>query len=218
MPAMLIKIGANLRGVDQRQDDRCKCNFRNVMAHFRATIAVFAALTLILSTACGLIRKPARAKNLDKAVAKLLAIRPDLPIESVYPVAVEGLYGVDFPDGTTMYITADGGHMIVGDLYAIGDDLSNVTEQRRVTQRKALMDQVALSDMVIFPAKGERRAIVNIFTDVDCGYCRKLHNEIDQYAELGIEVRYLACPERASNPRRHLRCARFGVQAIQPRP
>ena len=43
-----------------------------------------------------------------------------------------------------MYITADGGHMIVGDLYAIGDDLSNVTEQRRVT-RKALMDQVAPS-------------------------------------------------------------------------
>ena len=48
--------------------------------------------------------------------------------------------------------------------------------------------------MVIFPAKGERRAVVNIFTDVDCGYCRKLHNEIDQYAELGIEVRYLAYP------------------------
>ena len=168
---------------------------RNVMAHFRATIAVFAALTLMLSTAHGADPKSSASKeNLDKVVAKLLAIRPDLPIESVYPAAVEGLYGVDFPDGTTMYITADGGHMIVGDLYAIGDDLSNVTEQRRVTQRKALMDQVALSDMVIFPAKGERRAVVNIFTDVDCGYCRKLHNEIDQYAELGIEVRYLAYP------------------------
>jgi thiol:disulfide interchange protein DsbC len=93
-----------------------------------------------------------------------------------------------------MYVTADGGHMIVGDMYAIGDDLSNVTEQRRVVQRRTLMDQVALADMVIFPAKGERRAVVNIFTDVDCGYCRKLHNEIDQYAELGIEVRYLAYP------------------------
>ena len=115
-----------------------------------------------------------------------------------------------------MYITADGGHMIVGDLYAIGDDLSNVTEQRRVTQRKSLMDRVAPSDMVIFPAKGERRAVVNIFTDVDCGYCRKLHNEIDQYAELGIEVRYLAYPREGLNPRRHPRCARFGVQAIQP--
>jgi thiol:disulfide interchange protein DsbC len=93
-----------------------------------------------------------------------------------------------------MYVTVDGAHMIVGDMYAIGDDLSNVTEQRRVVQRMTLMDQVALADMVIFPAKGERRAVVNIFTDVDCGYCRKLHNEIDQYAELGIEVRYLAYP------------------------
>jgi thiol:disulfide interchange protein DsbC len=140
------------------------------------------------------VKANADKEGLDHVVAKLLAIRPGLPIESIYPAAVDGLYGVDFPDGTTMYVTADGGHMIVGDMYAIGDDLSNVTEQRRVVQRMTLMDQVALADMVIFPAKGERRAVVNIFTDVDCGYCRKLHNEIDQYAELGIEVRYLAYP------------------------
>ena len=168
---------------------------QNVTAYLRRTDVLFIVLTLIFSAAYGAdVKANADKKGLDHVVAKLLAIRPGLPIESIYPAAVDGLYGVDFPDGTTMYVTVDGGHMIVGDMYAIGDDLSNVTEQRRVVQRMTLMDQVALADMVIFPAKGERRAVVNIFTDVDCGYCRKLHNEIDQYAELGIEVRYLAYP------------------------
>ena len=168
---------------------------QNVMAYSRRTDILFIVLTLMFSAAYGAdVKANADEEGLDHVVAKLLAIRPGLPIESIYPAAVDGLYGVDFPDGTTMYVTADGAHMIVGDMYAIGDDLSNVTEQRRVVQRMTLMDQVALADMVIFPAKGERRAVVNIFTDVDCGYCRKLHNEIDQYAELGIEVRYLAYP------------------------
>lgn len=132
--------------------------------------------------------------QLDAAVAKLQEIRPDLPIQEVYPTAVPGLFGADFPDGATMYITADGKFMIVGDMYAIGNELANVSEQRRTLQRKAAIAQVSPADMVVFPAKGEPQAIINIFTDVDCGYCRKLHNEIDQYAELGIEVRYLAYP------------------------
>ena len=132
--------------------------------------------------------------QLDAAVAKLQEIRPDLPIQEVYPTAAPGLFGADFPDGATMYITVDGKFMIVGDMYAIGNELANVSEQRRTLQRKAAIAQVSPADMVVFPAKGEPQAIINIFTDVDCGYCRKLHNEIDQYAELGIEVRYLAYP------------------------
>ena len=35
---------------------------------------------------------------------------------------------------------------------------------------------------------------MTVFTDVDCGYCRKFHNEIDQYNNLGISIKYLAFP------------------------
>jgi thiol:disulfide interchange protein DsbC len=48
--------------------------------------------------------------------------------------------------------------------------------------------------MVIFPPQGKVNAVLNIFTDVDCGYCRKLHSEIAEYGKYGIEVRYLAYP------------------------
>ncbi|GIS26795.1 MAG: hypothetical protein CM15mP127_11680 [Gammaproteobacteria bacterium] len=33
-----------------------------------------------------------------------------------------------------------------------------------------------------------------VFTDVDCGYCRKFHSEIGQYNGLGITVNYVAFP------------------------
>ena len=33
-----------------------------------------------------------------------------------------------------------------------------------------------------------------MFTDIDCGYCRRLHSEIEQLQENGVEVRYAAFP------------------------
>src|SRR5690606_13363610 len=45
-----------------------------------------------------------------------------------------------------------------------------------------------------FKPKGKPKAVVSVFTDVDCGYCRKLHKEVPQLNAMGIEVRYLAYP------------------------
>src|SRR6056300_1168229 len=132
--------------------------------------------------------------ELRQVVAPLQTIRPDLPITDVYVSSVPGLFGVDLPDGTTLYLTEDGKHMIIGDMYVIRDDLVNLTEQRRSMRRKELMAQVDLSDMVVFPAQGETKAVINVFTDVACGYCRKLHSEIAEYGKYGFEVRYLAYP------------------------
>jgi thiol:disulfide interchange protein DsbC len=51
--------------------------------------------------------------------------------------------------------------------------------------------------------------VVYVFTDVDCGFCRRLHHHIqaykDQgvdkpgYSDLGIEIRYLAYPRAGAN-------------------
>jgi thiol:disulfide interchange protein DsbC len=47
---------------------------------------------------------------------------------------------------------------------------------------------------VVFPADGEMRAIINVFTDIDCGYCRQMHRDVAHLNALGIEVRYLGYP------------------------
>ena len=58
--------------------------------------------------------------------------------------------------------------------------------------RKTTLAQVPAAEMIVFKAStAKAKHIVHVFTDVDCGYCRRLHQNIAQYSALGIEVRYL---------------------------
>lgn len=131
----------------------------------------------------------------DALVAKLKALRPEIPIERVSASPLPGIYQLEISGGTVFYGTADGRYLFAGDLYELGDnDLINLAELGRVEKRQELMAGVSLDDMVIFPAGGERKAVINVFTDVDCGYCRKLHQEVPKLNAMGVEVRYLAYP------------------------
>ena len=42
-------------------------------------------------------------KGSEVAVARLLELRPEIPIISVYPVSVDGMFGIDLPGGTTLF-------------------------------------------------------------------------------------------------------------------
>jgi thiol:disulfide interchange protein DsbC len=128
----------------------------------------------------------------DTVVAKLKALRPDLPIEEAAPAAMPGMIAIELTGGTTLYATADGRYLVAGDLYEIGDELVNIAEAKRDAKRRDLIAGIALKDMAIFPAQGDRRAVVTVFTDLDCGYCRKLHMEVPRLNQMGVEVRYLA--------------------------
>jgi thiol:disulfide interchange protein DsbC len=126
---------------------------------------------------------------------RLEASRPGLPIQRVAPAEIEGMYRVELATGEMLHITADGRYLF-GDLWEVRErDLVNLSELRRNDQRKALVAQLDTKDMVVFaPPAGGTRAVVNVFTDIDCGYCQKLHAEMAGYNALGIEIRYLAYP------------------------
>jgi thiol:disulfide interchange protein DsbC len=96
-----------------------------------------------------------------------------------------------------VYVTADGKYAFAGDLFDIGSD-TNVSERRRRDLRVQLMNGVPESQMVVFSPK-DPKYTVTVFTDVDCGYCRKLHSEMAKYNELGIRVRYLFYPRSGPN-------------------
>ncbi len=128
-------------------------------------------------------------------VTKLKSLRPDIPIERVSPSPLPGIYQLELTGGTVFYGTEDGRYLFAGDLYELGDDdLVNLAEQGRVEKRQELMASVAVEDMIVFPPSGQRNAVINVFTDVDCGYCQKLHQEVPELNEMGVEVRYLAYP------------------------
>ena len=40
---------------------------------------------------------------------------------------------------------------------------------------------------------------MTVFTDIDCGYCRKLHTQISDYNKAGISVEYLFFPRAGLN-------------------
>ena len=116
---------------------------------------------------------------------------PTADIKSIEPAPVSGLYEVS--SGTQVYyVTLDGKYFIRGDIFDM-DTKTNLTQSKRYAVNKALLDSVSEKQMIVF-APEEVKHGVTVFTDFDCGYCRKLHSEIDQYMQAGIKVRYMMFP------------------------
>jgi thiol:disulfide interchange protein DsbC len=164
---------------------------------------IFFAFTLLLSPTLfaaeseGLVKSPVPSASLsaEDVRARLLQARPELPILSVEASTLAGFWDVKLPGGQTLFVSASGKHFVVGELFEITDNnFVNISEQGRNGERKQLL-AIDKKDMVIFKATtGEPKAVINVFTDIDCGYCRKLHEEVPEMNRLGIEVRYLAYP------------------------
>ena len=49
------------------------------------------------------------------------------------------------------------------------------------------------NEMIVYPAKNEKH-VVTVFMDITCHYCHLLHQQVKEYNDLGITVRYLAFP------------------------
>tara|TARA_B100000767_G_scaffold261869_1_gene273968 strand:+ start:571 stop:1299 length:729 start_codon:yes stop_codon:yes gene_type:complete len=130
----------------------------------------------------------------EAMLEKLTKIRPDFQIESVTETPVKGIFQVDITKGPTIYLTKDGQHFFTGDFFALSNNnLVNLGEQARERQRAASLSTLSMRDMIVFAPK-KNKAHVYVFTDVDCYYCQKLHQEVPALNALGIEVRYLAYP------------------------
>lgn len=149
----------------------------------RSLILFLCAFTMSVSVA---------GDDMDKAaVEQILEQFPELDDGDIRPTPVPDLYEIRL-GAQISYITADGRYLLQGDLYDAEEEI-NLTETRREGARAAAVNDVSESSMIIFgPADAKRT--VTVFTDIDCGYCRKLHRQIEAYNELGIRVRYLFFP------------------------
>jgi thiol:disulfide interchange protein DsbC len=120
------------------------------------------------------------------------------PVQKAKATNVSGLYELVLENGQVIYASADGKNVIFGSdfsLYEIQDQtFVNLTENTREQLRLAKLDAIERTNQIVFTPKGEVKASVLVFTDVDCGYCRKLHSEMAQYHAEGIEIRYAAYP------------------------
>ena len=90
------------------------------------------------------------------------------------------------------YASADGRYLIMGRVLDM-ETREDLTEATKAELRKDLLASVDSSKQIAF-APEEPEYELMVFTDIDCGYCRKLHAQVDEYNEQGISIRYMAFP------------------------
>lgn len=142
--------------------------------------------SLLLAAASGLV-------HADDAAVKQSLSKLGLQQTEIQPSPLPGFKTVLSESGV-LYVTDDGKHFIQGPLYDVsGNHPVNVTNQMLEKKVEALS-----KEMIVYKAPKEQYQIT-VFTDITCGYCRKLHEQMADYNALGITVRYLAFPREGMN-------------------
>ena len=127
---------------------------------------------------------------------KLATLVPGTVPDTIKITPIKDLYEVVF-GAQVMYFSADARYMFQGNLLDL-DAREDLTEKTRGKARKKVLDKVSKDEMIIFSPKKSLHTIT-VFTDIDCPYCRKLHAEMKEYIDAGIEVRYLLFPRTGKN-------------------
>jgi thiol:disulfide interchange protein DsbC len=114
-----------------------------------------------------------------------------LQVSQIKSSPLKGIVEV-FTDQGLFYASEDGNYLLHGKLFGLKKGVVNLTESSMSSVRIEGIAKFA-ENMIVFPAKNEKH-VINVFTDITCGYCRKLHKQMDEFNAKGITVRYLAYP------------------------
>jgi thiol:disulfide interchange protein DsbC len=124
---------------------------------------------------------------------------PGLKVERLKQAPVPGWYEM-VADGQILYVDARGQYLMSGQLFALEGGVKNLTqasmqamESERSPMRKETLAAIPDDELVVYQAPEEKHQI-DVFVDIDCGFCRKLHAHIKELNAMGITVRYLAFP------------------------
>lgn len=130
------------------------------------------------------------AVQADDAAIKQTLAKLGVQSTEIQPSPISGMKTVLTNSGV-LYVTEDGKHMIQGPLYDVsGAQPINTTNSMLMTHLNALE-----KEMIVYKAANEKH-VITVFTDITCGYCHKLHEQMADYNALGITVRYLAFPRQ----------------------
>jgi len=153
------------------------------------TILIPGVLTLLLG-ACSL-----QAVEPDEVREIIASTMPNLRVATVEKSRLPGFYEIALTNGTVIQFAENGKYMVQGDLYNLeGSRGVNLSETTRNNRRKQQLDDIDESEMIVYRPDGETKRSITIFTDIDCGFCRKQHLEVPELNRMGIAVRYLAYP------------------------
>ncbi len=144
-----------------------------------------------------------------------------ITVESVTDTPVKGIKQVVVSGSSTkevIYLSEDGAYIFDGNLLSIKDQV-NLTELTQNSLRNELMNEFKKSHNSIDFLPAEMTDQVTVFTDIDCGVCRKFHENINAFNQAGIGVSYLFYPRAGIGSASHQKavnvwCAKDQQQAI----
>lgn len=145
----------------------------------------------------------AKADSADgRARQALQALNPQIQIDYVGASALPG-FREAIVGGQVVLVSDDGRYLVQGQVL----DMETKNELTQgspalAKYRRGLLDSIKAKDRIVFSPPNPKYTI-DVFTDVECGYCRKLHSEIAEYNRLGIEVQYMAFPRMGLGSQDH---------------
>ena len=153
---------------------------------------IFSALAFALLLSGPLSAAPTKENaEIQQVKSSISGLIGNKSVDSVTPSPIPGVYEV-MVGARIFYVTADGKYLLNGALIDV-EKREDLTDAKLTSVKAKMIEDVGEENMVIF-APEKYQHTVTIFTDIDCGYCRKLHAEVDQYNDLGIRVRYMMFP------------------------
>jgi thiol:disulfide interchange protein DsbC len=185
---------------------------RSSARYARRALAVLALLAAI-----PLWSAAANDGGLSITKAKLAQGLPNVPLESLRPsTSLNGWYELEH--GTdVLYVSPDAKFLFVGDLVDL-DTQTNLTEAWRAQTAVQQLDAIGEQNMIVMGPRSARRTIT-VFTDVDCPYCARLHQDVPELTANGVKVRYLMFPRAGLESETYRRsiavwCAADRVKAV----
>lgn len=140
--------------------------------------------------------------NKDIIVQILTPSFGKISYENIQNTPLKGIYEVIINQKLeSILISENGRYVIQGKILDLitGEKMPSVADKKRKILNQTTLNNINNKDKIIFKAKNEKYA-VNVFTDVDCPFCKKLHKEVPKLNQLGISVKYLASPLAQLHP------------------
>ena len=125
--------------------------------------------------------------------------------QDINPTPFQGLHEVVIrkPRIDVIYISEDGRYLAQGEVIDLQTN-TNLTQYRLDSLAKEIMSTTTDDEKIIYKADDEKY-VINVFTDVDCPYCRKLHKDVAKLNKLGVTMKYLAFPRSGVNTKSYYR-------------
>jgi thiol:disulfide interchange protein DsbC len=137
--------------------------------------------------------KPADDAAMLAALREKIADQlPGMPVDSIVGTPVEGVYEL-ITEGQIYYVNSDASFLLTGNMIELATQ-QNLTELRLGGLHMDLLASIDESNMLIYEPEKPADRSITVFTDISCGYCRLLHEQIDTLLDAGVRVRYMLFP------------------------